>query len=335
MSFPYIACNDLLFGPNGNPYFPLFQSLEPHKVSKVNPNLLSDKDKFVVEWLRARSAIEYSALLENEDNPAGLQALLGTMPHKPQVTKTMDDVAMLKALRAREKKNKVAKKKDTASTRVQGGSKATEKQGVTSTGPQGGSSSMPPQKKARTEEVEHQTTLKQPTPPPTNNQGQPINPTPTSSFTPRSSNWWTLFTDFEENVVEKYLNKKEDRDRINKANLKAAEEEKVELLKEKTTWDEKFNTLEKGHQDLISEKETTIQNLLVEKTNLMTTNEKLKSDLVEARAEVAIQHTAGFEKALSHIQFLHPDLQIDDVGVFKHVVGGKLVDIVVNDDDEE
>ncbi|KAJ1429745.1 hypothetical protein SESBI_08148 [Sesbania bispinosa] len=45
------------------------------------------------------------------------------MPPKPQATKTMDEVAMLKGLRAREKKNKASEKKNTASTEVQGGSK--------------------------------------------------------------------------------------------------------------------------------------------------------------------------------------------------------------------
>ncbi|KAJ1429744.1 hypothetical protein SESBI_08147 [Sesbania bispinosa] len=87
-----------------------------------------------------------------------------------------------------------------------------------------------------------------------------------------------------------------------KVNLKTVEVEKAELLKEKTTWDEKLIILEK------------------EKTTLTATNEKLESDLVEARAEVAMQHTAGFEKALSQIQFLHPDIQVGDMGVFKHVV---------------
>ncbi|KAJ1422181.1 hypothetical protein SESBI_13181 [Sesbania bispinosa] len=110
------ASSDLLFGPDGTPHFPLFWSLEPHRVPKVNLNSLSEEDKASVQWLREQDLIDWSALLENEDNLAGLQTLLGNMPPKSQTTKTMDEVAMLKALRAREKKAKATEKVNIPST---------------------------------------------------------------------------------------------------------------------------------------------------------------------------------------------------------------------------
>ncbi|KAJ1392237.1 hypothetical protein SESBI_35979 [Sesbania bispinosa] len=104
------ASSNLLFGSDGTPHFPLFWSLEPHRVPKVDLNSLSEEDKAVVEWLREKDLIDCSALLENEDNPVGLQTLLGNMPPKSQTTKTMDEVAMLETLRDREKKTTVAEK---------------------------------------------------------------------------------------------------------------------------------------------------------------------------------------------------------------------------------
>ncbi|KAJ1407470.1 hypothetical protein SESBI_24277 [Sesbania bispinosa] len=69
-----------------------------------------------VAWLWAQNLIDCVLLLENEDDLAGLLELLGTMPPKPQVTKPMDDVAMLKALRARDKKAKTGEKRERGSS---------------------------------------------------------------------------------------------------------------------------------------------------------------------------------------------------------------------------
>ncbi|KAJ1381368.1 hypothetical protein SESBI_45188 [Sesbania bispinosa] len=114
------ASSDLLFNSDGIPHFPLFWSLEPHRVPQTPLSALSEDDRAAVEWLRKQKNIDCCALLENEDNPAGLQALLGNMPPKSQMTKTMDEVAMLKALRAKERKAKAAEKNAATSVEYPG-----------------------------------------------------------------------------------------------------------------------------------------------------------------------------------------------------------------------
>ncbi|KAJ1410237.1 hypothetical protein SESBI_22152 [Sesbania bispinosa] len=346
---------------DGTPHFPLFWFLEPHKVPKFSLDLLSDEDRAAVEWLREREPIECSALLENEDNLAGLQHLLGrirNMHPKPQVTKTMDDVAMLKALRAREKKAKVAEKKESVTV---------ELTGIKQAGPEGGTSSSQRKKQNVDDGGNYQIAFNQ-KPQPSSNTQNPTNYPPNSSPIPANADkWWALFNDFEvapktkvgsifdrrfpiESIVEKHLNRKEDRSRVNKAteaemkiverlktDLVSCEKRNTELLAEKVTWDEKYSNLEKTHQDTVTEKKTlenTISTLTAEKQELASGKELVDAELEDVRAQVAMQHTSGFEKAISQIQFLYPDLKIDEVGAFKHIVDGKLVDIIVEDDED-
>ncbi|KAJ1419263.1 hypothetical protein SESBI_15213 [Sesbania bispinosa] len=243
-------------------------------------SVLSEEDRAAVEWLRKQKNVVCCALLENEDNPAELQTLLGSMPPKSQTTKTMDVVAMLKALRAKEKKAKATEKNTASSVEclgtdpVQGDggnpSAQRKKQKIDDGGNPGGASSKPP-----------------PSGSIQNTTGNTL-PNLTSGS---SEKWWTLFNDFEgatsdvgsifdrrfpvDQIVEKHLNRKEDRTR---------------------------------------------DSLLVE--------------LEDIKAQVAMQHTAGFDKAVSQLQFLYLDLKVDEVGAFKHVVDGKLVDIFVDEDEE-
>ncbi|KAJ1395048.1 hypothetical protein SESBI_33671 [Sesbania bispinosa] len=386
--------------------------IEPHRVPKVDLNFLSEEDKAAVEWLREQDLIECSALLENEDNPTGLQTLLGNMPPKSQTTKTMDEVAMLKALRAREKKDKAAEKNNIPSVEYLGTGKA---QG------EGGTSSSQ-RKKQKVDDDGNLGAVNQKAPPSSNTQ----NPSSTVVVNPVSGNsykWWTLFNDFEgatfdvgsifdrrfpiEQFVEKHLNRKEDRVWVHEAGMKnigkklqpsgaqmaflglcvdqyvgncekemknillknkeltekwknaegdintverlkadlvASEKKNTDLLAEKSTWDEKFSDLEqkntdlkKKNEDLLVEKknlESNVSTLTTEKQDLINGKEIAEAEVEDLKTQVAMQHTSAFEKAIAQIKFLYPDLKVDEVGAFKHVVDGKLVDIVVNEDDE-
>ncbi|KAJ1399073.1 hypothetical protein SESBI_30600 [Sesbania bispinosa] len=334
------------------------------------------------------------------------------MPPKSQTTKTMDEVAMLKALRAKEKKAKATEKNTassveclgTALVQGDGGNPSTQrkKQKIDDGGNPGGASFKPPPSSS----IQNTT-------------GNTI-PNPTSGS---SEKWWTLFNEFEgatsdvssifnrrflvDQIVEKHLNRKEDRTRVKKAgmrnigkklqstgaqmaffglfvdqyagsaekelknlilknkelteklknvegdmktmvmlktDLKATETKNTELLTEKSTWDEKFADLEKKirdlqkrNDDLVAENKNLgnkVSTLTTEKETLVAEKDSLLVELEDIKAQVAMQHTAGFDKAVSQLQFLYPDLKVDELGAFKHVCDGKLVDIIVDEDEE-
>ncbi|KAJ1396745.1 hypothetical protein SESBI_32349 [Sesbania bispinosa] len=333
---------------------------ENEKVPQTRLSLLSEEDRAAVEWLREQKPIDCSTLLENEDNPAELQALLGSMPPKSQITKTMDEVAMIKALRAREKKG-------------DGGNPSSQckKQKVDDGGNPGGANLKPPPS-GSTQNI-------------TSN--APPNPVPGSS-----EKWWTLFNDFEgatsdvvsifyrlfpiDQIVKKHLNRKEDRTRVHKARMKnigknlqssgaqmaffgpcvdqyvgSAEKELENLLLKNNELTEKLKNVEgdiktverlktdlqaseKKNTDLLAEKRIKVSTLTTEKENLISGKELADAEIGDLKAQIAMQHTFGFEKAVGQVKFLYPDLKVDEVGAFKHVVDGKLVDIVVDEDEE-
>ncbi|KAJ1377485.1 hypothetical protein SESBI_48852 [Sesbania bispinosa] len=320
------------------------------KVPQTPLSLLSDDDRNVVEWLRKQKNIDCTALLENEDNPVGLQTLLGNMPPKSQTTKTMDEMAMLKALRAKERKAKaVAEKKHCHFRRISRNC-----------------SKLPPSG---------------------SNQNTTGN-TPPNPISGSPENWWTLFNDFEGpsseigsifdrrfsigQIVETKLNLKEDRIRVHKAgmknlgkkiqssgaqmaffglcvdryvasaekelkkalmknkelteklksvegdmktverlktDLKASETKNTELVAEKATWDEKYSNMKKACEDAVAEKksleetnktlETSVTTLTAENKDLVVEKDSLVADLGDTKAEVAMQHAAGFENVVS------------------------------------
>ncbi|KAJ1383198.1 hypothetical protein SESBI_43610 [Sesbania bispinosa] len=91
--------------------------------------------------------------------------------------------------------------------------------------------------------------------------------------------------------------------------------------------------------DLKNEKVKS-DDLLAEKTKLLeAAEEKLLAEKKEHReevnnlkAEITFQYEQGFKKAVDQVKFLHPEIVIDEVGAFKEIRDGKLVDIP---DDEE
>ncbi|KAJ1413154.1 hypothetical protein SESBI_19917 [Sesbania bispinosa] len=323
------ASSNLLFSSDGTPHFPLLWSLEPHKVPQVDLDTLSEGDKVAVKWLRKQDLPDCSALLENEDNPAGLQTLLGNMPPKSQTTKTMDEVAM----ETEGKPLHHAKKQ-----KIDDGGK-----------PEG----------------------KDPNPPPSGSNQNTASNTIPNPVPGNSDKWWALLNDFEGStsdigsifdhrfpigqIVEKHLNQQEDRVRVHRAGMKnlgkklqssgaqmaffglcvdqyvgsAEKEMKKALLKNKELTD-KLKNVEGGMKTI----ERLRTDLLAKNKNLVAEKDSLVAELGDIKAEVAVQHTAGFEKVVSQLKFLYPNLKVDEIGAFKHVVDGKLVDILVDEDEE-
>ncbi|KAJ1385429.1 hypothetical protein SESBI_41672 [Sesbania bispinosa] len=386
---------------------------KPHRVPQTPLSALSEDDRAAVEWLRMQKNIDCCALLENEDNPAGLQALLGNMPPKSQMTKPMDEVAMLKALRAKERKTKAAEKNAATSVECLG------------TGPvqhADGTNSLEQRKKQKINEGNQPGDTGTRPPPSSSNHNALNNPTP-SPTSGVSDKWRALLNDYEgstsdvcslfdrrypiDQIVDKHFNLKEDRTRVQKADMKnlgkkiqssgsqmaffdlcvdqyvssaekevkklllknrelteklknhegdmktveklktdlqASENKTAELLVEKETWAGKFSNLEKKSDDLqkknddLVTKNIDLENKLTKLTSdkeaLIVEKDSLTAELEDTKAQVAMQHAAGFEKAINQLQFLYPDLKTDEVGAFKHIVDGKLVDITIDEDEE-
>ncbi|KAJ1424288.1 hypothetical protein SESBI_11732 [Sesbania bispinosa] len=57
-----------------------------------------------------------------------------------------------------------------------------------------------------------------------------------------------------------------------------------------------------------------------------------KTDTNNLKVEISFQYEVGFDKAVGQVKFLYPDLNVDEVGAFKEIKDGKLVEIP---DDEE
>ncbi|KAJ1389502.1 hypothetical protein SESBI_38237 [Sesbania bispinosa] len=93
-------------------------------------------------------------------------------------------------------------------------------------------------------------------------------------------------------------------------------------------------TAKKSLEEANKTLELTVATLTIENKGLAAEKDSLTADLGDAKAEVAMQHTAGFEKVVSQLKFLYPDLKVDEVGAFKHIVDDKLVDIITDEDEE-
>ncbi|KAJ1384681.1 hypothetical protein SESBI_42304 [Sesbania bispinosa] len=94
----------------------------------------------------------------------------------------------------------------------------------------------------------------------------------------------------------------------------------------------------------IKELETANQSLTTEKTEMTSTISLLrgKKDQVRAsfdaaktawqaeekelKTDLALYHGNGFNKAIEQVKFLHPDIDLSEVGMFKEIVDGALVD---------
>ncbi|KAJ1384008.1 hypothetical protein SESBI_42912 [Sesbania bispinosa] len=104
------------------------------------------------------------------------------------------------------------------------------------------------------------------------------------------------------------------------------------LEKDVETQMSKVRELEATNQKLSEKTEmsSTISSLQEEKTKLSTNFEQAsvvwQTGEKELRTDMALYHGNGFEKAISQVQLLYPNLDLSQVGMFKEIVDGSLVD---------
>ncbi|KAJ1420568.1 hypothetical protein SESBI_14314 [Sesbania bispinosa] len=169
--------------------------------------------------------------------------------------KTMDEVAMLKALRAREKKAKVNEQKAFASV---------ECTGVKQADAEAGSSSLQ-RKKQKINDEGLQTALNSKTLIASTAQTLTNKQTDTNPVLTNADKWWCLFNDFEGHMEKELkslsLKNKELTEKLKlaeadmktvgrlKTDLVSCEKRNNELIAEKATWDEKYSKMEKAYQD--------------------------------------------------------------------------------------
>ncbi|KAJ1398049.1 hypothetical protein SESBI_31387 [Sesbania bispinosa] len=143
------------------------------------------------------------------------------------------------------------------------------------------------------------------------------------------------------------LLEKELKEKTHKLKTQEAETKKAkEVLSELESLRENFRNLSLEKEkiegelaDLRNEKVKS-DDLLAEKTKLLAAAEEKilaeqkgrKEETDNLKAEITFQYEQGFEKAVDQVKFLHPEIVIDEVGAFKEIQDGKLVDIP---DDEE
>ncbi|KAJ1386242.1 hypothetical protein SESBI_40961 [Sesbania bispinosa] len=138
-------------------------------------------------------------------------------------------------------------------------------------------------------------------------------------------------------LLEKELKEKTKRLKDEEAEVKKAKEVISELENLRENFKKLSIEKEKVDADLadLKKDKEKFDNLLSEKTKLLeAVEEKLvaeqkgrKEDADHLKAEITFQYEQGFEKVVDQIKFLHPEINVDEVGAFKEVRGGRLVDI--------
>ncbi|KAJ1404885.1 hypothetical protein SESBI_26287 [Sesbania bispinosa] len=121
-----------------------------------------------------------------------------------------------------------------------------------------------------------------------------------------------------------------------KNKLTSAENDKKAAENDKKTTETKYNGLNTKYSDIVAQQVQLKKDLVAainEKNKacedlLAVTEQKnqLKVDLKALQTEIAIQHARGFSKAIDQVKILNPAANVEDVGVFKKIVEGKIVD---------
>ncbi|KAJ1415524.1 hypothetical protein SESBI_17951 [Sesbania bispinosa] len=135
-----------------------------------------------------------------------------------------------------------------------------------------------------------------------------------------------------ENSLSEYKNK-----------LDSAEKDKKTAEDEKKIAETKYSDLNTKYSDVVA------QQLQLKKDLVAAVNEKSKAcedlsmiteqkaqlevDLKAHQTEIAIQHARGFRKAIDQVKILNLAANVEDVGVFKKIVEGKIVDESEDEDE--
>ncbi|KAJ1415547.1 heme oxygenase-like [Sesbania bispinosa] len=120
--------------------------------------------------------------------------------------------------------------------------------------------------------------------------------------------------------------------------------ELTEKLKaSKKAADVKYNDLNTKYSDVIAQQlqlKKDLETAVGEKSkaceDLLAASEQkaqLEVDLKALQAEIAIQHARGFRKAIDQVKILNPTTNVEEVGVFKKIVDGKIVEESEDEDE--
>ncbi|KAJ1395224.1 hypothetical protein SESBI_33595 [Sesbania bispinosa] len=128
-----------------------------------------------------------------------------------------------------------------------------------------------------------------------------------------------------------------------KNKLTSAENDKKAAENDKKTAETKYNGLNTKYSDVvaqqvqlkkdlaaaINEKNKACEDLLA----VPEQKNQLEVDLKALQTEIAIQHARGFRKAIDQVKILNPAANVEDMGVFKKIVEGKIVDESEDEDE--
>ncbi|KAJ1399984.1 hypothetical protein SESBI_29962 [Sesbania bispinosa] len=107
--------------------------------------------------------------------------------------------------------------------------------------------------------------------------------------------------------------------------------------------DVKYNDLNTKYSDVVAQQvqlKKDLETAVGEKSkaceDLLAASEQkaqLEVDLKALQAEIAIQHARGFHKAIDQVKILNPTANVKEVGVFKKIVDGKIVEESEDEDE--
>ncbi|KAJ1400257.1 hypothetical protein SESBI_29641 [Sesbania bispinosa] len=106
--------------------------------------------------------------------------------------------------------------------------------------------------------------------------------------------------------------------------------ESLSLEKEKIEAD--FNSLKKAKDDVDLVKNQQVESLRLAEEALAKEKEDHQRDIHNLKIEIAFQYEQGFDKAVEQVKFLYPDLKLEEVGAYKVLEDGKLVEPLEDDE---
>ncbi|KAJ1377998.1 hypothetical protein SESBI_48301 [Sesbania bispinosa] len=146
-----------------------------------------------------------------------------------------------------------------------------------------------------------------------NDQAGEVNPSDANTETPLKNE-----------LEEKPQKVKELSDQV--SGMKKLEERIKVLISEKEKLQQQLGAAEQSKVVLSKDKEELSANLKKAKEAFADEKIKWEKEMYELKMEIAYQHGRGFEKAIEQVKFLCPEVNLEELGLFKIVQDGKLVD---------
>ncbi|KAJ1423131.1 hypothetical protein SESBI_12572 [Sesbania bispinosa] len=315
--------SELLFNTLGEPKFPFYWTKNPNRLRGHRESSLTDLELVDVKLLASFYPVNCSVLIENEGDAGALQPYIVEMSSKKEGFVPQMDAKAMRAFSRTNKRKQGSQPSglvllDDAEHEVSSSTisdKLVNKKACANKDPTSSSA--------------------QPTP--NVESSQPGSSNRALLITPSIPKWWHWFQGFEGQPGSATQKLKEQEAEVAKAREVTSE---LKNLQEKfQNFTSEKEKLEDDLAGLKNEKEKT-DALLSEKSKLLEAAEERllaeqdgrKEDANRLKAEISFQYEQGFEKAIDQVKFLHPRIDVGEVGAFKEIVDGKLIDIP---DDEE